>query len=97
MAAIVPILVFSALFRVDLTSERRDFAWAGLSATEIPIMPVREALVSEEALASGLTVLVPQDSELCWTRFPLCSPSPDPNLALLGDDLADGLTVTGAG
>ena len=94
-AAMVPILVFSAVFRVDLTSERREFAWAGLSATGIPVVPIQEARTSQVTLASGLTVLVPDDSELCWTRFPLCSPSPDPNLTLLGDDLANGLTVTG--
>lgn len=94
-AAIVAVLAFSGLLRVDTGTERQEYPWAGLAALRVPLAAVPQPDVLDRTLASGLTVLVPTEGELCWTRFPLCSPTPNPNLELLSNDLAEGLTVTG--
>lgn len=93
-AGIAAVLAFSGLFRADSSAPREEFLWAGLRAMQIPVVPVPQPGVSERTLPSGLTVLVPDEGELCWARFPLCSPSPNPSLGLLGADLSDGLVLT---
>lgn len=94
-AAIAAVLAFSGLFRVDTSSERQEYLWAGLSAVRVPVTSVPQPDVLDRTLASGITIQVPVQGELCWLQFPICSPSPNPNLGLLGADLADGFTVTG--
>jgi hypothetical protein len=87
--AIALVLAFSALFRADTESERQPFAWA--SSVRIPVVPPPVPAVDQITLASGLTVLVPNTGELCWTQFPLCSPNPSPDTRFIGSDLSDGL------
>ena len=75
----------------QLGSMRQQVKWT-VGPIEIPIevTPITEAPVSERKLPSGLTVLVPTESDQCWDVYPLCTAQLNDAVALRGPSLQNG-------
>jgi hypothetical protein len=81
---------FSALTRFDWGSLTSTTEWsAGVSVT-VPIAPVTSVSVRTVRLDSGLEVIAPEDSEQCWERWPLCTPSVSPSVRFRGEGVREG-------
>lgn len=92
----VPVLAvtaYSALFRTDWAAiDQPGIFKVGL---EIPVSfaPVIDVPVSLIDLDSGLTLLVPTQSDQCWANYPLCTPSPNPDLSPIDDEWPQGFII----
>ena len=94
--AMLPVLVvtaYSALFRLDWVAiDQPGTVDIGVS---IPVnfAPVVSVPVSEVNVASGLTLLLPLESDQCWGNYPLCTPEPNLELKPVGSEWPDGFRV----
>lgn len=89
-APVLAVVTFSALFRFDgggLTEERTwDF---GVELIYM-VTPVVDAPTRVASLESGLTVLIPTESDQCWSVYPLCTPQVAGSVRLAGNGIQDG-------
>jgi len=90
---VLAVTAYSALFRLD---------WAAINqpgtvdvGVSIPVSfaPVLDVPISETRLESGLTLLLPEDSDQCWANYPLCTPDPNPSLATIDGEWTRGFIV----
>jgi len=58
------------------------------------MLPMPEVPTDVRTLPSGLTVLVPYETDQCWGNNLLCTPMAPKSLRLLGPTLQDGFSVT---
>ncbi|MCX6432167.1 MAG: hypothetical protein NTX29_05085, partial [Actinobacteria bacterium] len=86
--AILPVVVFSALFRLQVgaMTDNREMAIGPLSLG-YAVAPVPVAETREQTLGSGLTVLFPVQSDQCWNAYPLCTAQLDGAVGLRGSTL----------
>jgi len=89
---IVAVTCFSAVVRLPWSSMTQNRQWT-LGALSITywVTPVREPAVMIVRAGKGLDIAVPTETDQCWARYPLCTPTPDWQLHLAGPSLADGL------
>lgn len=85
---IAPVAIVSLATRYDWQSPR---AKVGEPALRFEVVPLPLPSVGEVRYSTGLSVQVPLQGDQCWARYPLCTPIPPENLALIGDDIASGL------
>jgi hypothetical protein len=88
---IILVVIVTMTTRVDWASMDEKKQWRlGL---EIPyvVTPITQPDISMTTLESGLEVLVPLDSELCWGAFPMCTSRIAESVRLAGSTLEDGL------
>lgn len=89
--ALILIVGFNSLFRFQGEAINQAQSWSiGPLSVEYPIAPVIDVPVNEKTLDSGLTVLVPLESDQCWDNYPLCSPIISPSVSLRGDSITEG-------
>jgi hypothetical protein len=93
-ATAVPVLlvtVFSATTRFDLPAVTSPQTFvAGPVSVPYLVAPVPRPGVTDRVLPSGLTVLVPVESDQCWDVYPLCTAQLLDSVALVGADWEDG-------
>ena len=87
---IVLVALFSLAARSDLGAPREEAHWTLGVSIPYSLVPVREAAVTQLRLGPDLVILQPTSSDQCWSRFPLCTPSPADGLRLRGQSLQDG-------
>jgi hypothetical protein len=87
--AVIAVTVFSAGFRLDWTTIDQDSDWSLGVSIPYQIAPVAPVPVVDLALPSGLSVLVPVESDQCWDNYPLCTPAPPAGLRLRSNDQGD--------
>jgi hypothetical protein len=87
-SALITVTALSAFVKLDFEQPRQSASLLGIpySYVPLPTPPVEEI-----RLDSGVKVLVPIESDQCWARYPLCTPSPLPGLRFLGERLETGL------
>jgi hypothetical protein len=87
---VIAVTGFSAVARFDagLITEQRTWSFG----VQVPyaVAPITDVPVAESALPSGLTILVPTQSDQCWDNYPQCSPMFPPTLSPRGPALGDG-------
>jgi hypothetical protein len=87
--AIALVTVFSAGFRLDWDAIDQDSSWTLGVSIPYQVAPVVSVPVVEQLLPSGVSVLVPVDSDQCWDNYPLCTPAPSAGLTLRSGDTGD--------
>jgi len=87
--AIALVTVFSAGFRLDWTAIDQDSNWTLGISIPYQVAPVVSVPVVEQLLPSGVSVLVPVDSDQCWDNYPLCTPASSASLRLRSGDQGD--------
>lgn len=87
---IIAVTAYSAIARFDagLITERRT--WPAGIGIPFAVAPIVEVPVQERTLPSGLTVLVPTQSDQCWLNYPLCTAQLADSVARRGDSIQDG-------
>ena len=93
-ALAVPLLIitaFSAATRFDFqeVTSPQTFV-AGPISIPYTVAAIPEPEVADRALPSGLTVVIPVESDQCWAVYPLCTAQLPDSVALLGDDWQEG-------
>ena len=93
--ALIVLVAYCSVARLDVSSmtEQRTMAF-GPVQLNYAVTPIRVQAISTIELSSGVVVLWPDGSDQCWDKYPLCTPWPEPNLALLGPDLQDGFLLS---
>jgi hypothetical protein len=93
ITAVVLVIGYSAVARLDFGSMTQQIEWsAGPIKIPIEVTPITGAPVSERELPSGLTVLVPTESDQCWDVYPLCTAQLDETVGQRGSSLQEGFT-----
>jgi hypothetical protein len=93
ITAVVLVTGYSAVARLDFASMTQRVTWtAGPIEIPIEVTPITDAPVSERTLPSGLTVLVPTESDQCWDVYPLCTAQLDETVGQRGSSLQEGFT-----
>ena len=89
--AVLAVTVVTALWRSDPQTRTSAIEWrlANISLS-LPATPIADAPVTERTLPSGLTVVVPTESDQCWANYPLCTAQLEPTVSLRGADISDG-------
>lgn len=82
------VVVASAAFKADLGQPTNSQSLWGIEYRYVPL-PLPE--VETVDLDSGIEVLVPTQSDQCWGRYPLCTPSPLADLDFIGQTLDQGI------
>ena len=79
----------SFFVRFDSTTLTERGSWLGVNYryASLPSPPVKDV-----SLTSGLELLVPIESDQCWSVYPLCTPRPDPSLRSVDGQWQLGLT-----
>ncbi|MCF8526188.1 MAG: hypothetical protein K9G24_01760 [Candidatus Nanopelagicales bacterium] len=87
---IAMVVGFSAVTRFDVSGLTEQRTWT--LGIEIPyaVAPVIDVPVAEQTLPSGLTVLVPTESDQCWLNYPLCTAQIDGLVSLRGTGIQEG-------
>ena len=77
----------SFFVRFDSTAPTERGSWLGVNYryASLPSPPVKDV-----SLTSGLELLVPIESDQCWSVYPLCTPQPDPSLRTVDDHWPSG-------
>ena len=89
--AVLAITAVTAIWRSDPQTRTTAVEWRlGGVALSFPATPITEAPVTERTLDSGLTVLIPTESDQCWANYPLCTAQLESTVALRGADIAEG-------
>ncbi|HEY7823088.1 MAG TPA: hypothetical protein VIG24_09655, partial [Acidimicrobiia bacterium] len=89
--AVLAITAVTAIWRSDPQTRTTAIEWRlGGLALSLPATPITEAPVTERTLDSGLTVLIPTESDQCWDNYPLCTAQLESTVSLRGADIADG-------
>lgn len=91
--AVLAVTAVTAIWRSDPQTRTSAIEWrlGGISLS-LPATPITDAPVREQALDSGLTVLIPTESDQCWANYPLCTAQLEPTVSLRGPGVADGFT-----
>jgi hypothetical protein len=84
--AVIAVTVFSAGFRLDWAAIDQDSDWSLGVSIPYQVAPVESVPVVGQLLPSGLSVLVPVESDQCWDNYPLCTPAPSVGLRLRSGD-----------
>ena len=84
---VTAVALAGSLVRLDWTAERERRSIIGIPVEVVPVQP---APTTEFTTDSGINLRVPVESDQCWSNYPLCTPTPNPALEFLGDDLAEG-------
>lgn len=85
------IVGFNALFRFQGGTISMEQTWkVGSLNIDYMVAPVIDVPVNQLDLESGLTVLVPTESDQCWNNYPLCSPIIAPTVSLRGTSIQQG-------
>jgi len=92
-APIVLVTMVSFGIRSDHGATRVEAHWNLGISIPYSLVPIHEVPVRAVKVADGLTVQEPIGTDQCWSRFPLCTPSPADGLALRGQSLQDGFSV----
>ena len=87
--ALGAVALTSFFVRLDSTALTERGSWLGVSYryASLPSPPVKYV-----SLTSGLELLVPIESDQCWSVYPLCTPRPDPSLSAVDGQWQLGLT-----
>ena len=89
--AVLAVTVVTALWRSDPQTRTTAIEWRlGGLAISLPATPITEAPVIRRTLDSGLTVLIPTESDQCWDNYPLCTAQLEATVSLRGEDIVDG-------
>lgn len=90
-AGLLVIVGFNALFRFQHGAITTEQTWAvGALHINYTVAPVIEVPIKQFDLESGLTVLVPTESDQCWDNYPLCTPIVSPSVSLRGASIQQG-------
>lgn len=99
MRALMPALAFMLIalvgfnlatrFQSDTIIQNRTWSLGPISLS-YKLSPIPPVPILEQALASGLVVTSPTESDQCWDIYPLCSPIVNPSLSLRGQNLQEG-------
>ncbi len=87
---IVGVVAFSALARFDASGLTEQRTWSLGVDVPYAVAPVPPAAVREAALSSGLEVLIPTESDQCWSAYPLCTPHAGGSARLRGPAIQEG-------
>ena len=90
---VLAVTAYSALFRLDWAAMNQPGTVDVGVSIPVSFAPVIDVPVSETRLESGLTLLVPADSDQCWANYPLCTPDPNPSLATIDGEWTRGFIV----
>lgn len=90
---IIAVVVFSALTRLDVHDMDTPREWRVGVAIPYVVAQVQVAMTENFQTVSGLQVQTPIEGELCWSKFPLCTPQARSGLALRSEGLANGFIV----
>lgn len=91
--AVMAITAVTAVWRSDPQTRTIAIEWRiGALALSLPATPITDAPVMERTLDSGLTVVIPTESDQCWDNYPLCTAQLEATVALRGPDIAGGFT-----
>ena len=87
--ALGAVALTSFFVRFDGTTLTERGSWLGVNYryASLPSPPVKDV-----SLDSGLELLVPIESDQCWSVYPLCTPRPDPSLSTVDGQWQLGLT-----
>ena len=82
------VAIVSTFIRLDWASPTQAESWLGIpyEVAPLPVPPVEEFTTD-----SGLVLLVPTDTDQCWSRYPLCTPEPAPTLTVSTEGIGAGL------
>ena len=93
-AIAVPLLIvtaFSAATRFDFQEVTSSQVFvAGPISIPYTVAEIPKPEVAERVLPSGLTVLIPVESDQCWAVYPLCAAQLLDSVALLDEDWQEG-------
>lgn len=87
---IIGVVGVSAALRLDVGSMTQERTWALGVRIPYVVTPVAEKRMAPVVLSETLTVLVPQQSEQCWSTWPLCTPRPPYGMTLDTGELQRG-------
>ena len=87
---VVLVSLFSLAFRSDFGAPREQANWSLGLSIPYSLVAVRDAAVAQLRLGPDLVIEQPTESDQCWSRFPLCTPSPADGLQLRGRTLREG-------
>lgn len=87
---VVAVVSFSAVARFDSNGLTEERTWTLGVSIPYAVAPVRPAQVTEVVLPSGLAVLIPTESDQCWSSYPLCTPAAGGSVRLRGQTIQDG-------
>ena len=93
---IVPVLavvVFSSAVRLDVAAMTQERTWSLGIHLPYAVAPIPSVETEQRDLVSGIALRVPTTGEQCWGDFPLCTPTPNPGLALRGTSIREGFRV----
>jgi len=87
-AGIGLVAIVGMFIRLDWASPTQAENWLGIpyEVAPLPAPPVQEFTTD-----SGLMLLVPSETDQCWSRYPLCTPEPTPTLTMSTEGIAAGL------
>lgn len=89
-ALLAAVTLFSVTMRFDWASLTGQARWSVAASITVPVAPIPVVEVQSRTLETGLEVLVPVESELCWAEWPLCTPDIVPSVELRGGNLSAG-------
>lgn len=89
--SLISILGYCTIERLYPLQNSLIQTWAlGPVRINYQVAPVRDALTKNQAMASGLTVLIPTESDQCWNTYPLCTAQLSPTVGLRGMSIKEG-------
>ena len=86
---IVTLYSFVARLQVATITEPRTMTVGPMSLSYV-VTPIPEAPTREQLLTSGLTVLMPTESDQCWNTYPLCTAQLEATVGLRGATMQEG-------
>jgi hypothetical protein len=93
--AVLAVVAYSGVARNQLDQVGEERAWA-LLGLQVPyaVAPVPLPPVVPVTMQSGLVLITPESGDQCWDNYPLCSYSMGDRIALRGDTIQDGFTLS---
>jgi len=90
-SVLIVLIAFCSITRLDVPSIREQ-RQIRLGPIELPysITPIPRPPVTATAMATGLVVLVPTESDQCWDVYPLCASGMESSVGLIGEDIQEG-------
>ena len=85
------IVTLAARSHWDQRTEQVTFT-AGPTSMTYQTAPITDPVVQAQELRTGLTVVIPQGTEQCWQRYPLCVPRIEESVRLRGPSIRDGFS-----
>lgn len=84
------VVLVSAATRFDPAGLTEERSWDLGVRIPYAVAPVVDVPVEEMTLPSGLTVLLPTQSDQCWLNYPLCTAQIADSVSWRGDGIQDG-------